>query len=118
MKSCATPADSGRASPSASRNPSTTGASRASGRSRTRRRSNGSLNRGHRPQPRLGSLAALLAAAGDLVEPGDLALALDPDRVALRQPLDPVPDAVAQLKREVRGGGAHQLAQVLHRGLA
>jgi hypothetical protein len=38
--------------------------------------------------------------------------------VVLRQRLDQLTDAVAQVQREVRGGGAHELADVLDRGLA
>ena len=54
----------------------------------------------------------------DPVEPSDLALALHAGRVVRRQVTHEVVDAVAQLQREVGGGGAHQLAHVLHGRLA
>src|SRR5215210_6752515 len=62
--------------------------------------------------------APALRAEGELLEPGDLPLALHAGRVIGRQATDQVGDPVAQVKREVRGGGAHQLAHVLERRLA
>src|SRR4030095_13940500 len=57
--------------------------------------------------------AAPLGAVGDAVQPRDLALALDPRRVSLGQPVNERVDPVAQMEREVRRGGVHQLAHVL-----
>src|SRR6185436_8725917 len=61
----------------------------------------------------LARLAAHLAHVGDALEAGDLALALEPGRVVGRKAADERGDAVAQLQREVRGRGAHELAHVL-----
>src|SRR5690606_35641562 len=61
---------------------------------------------------------APLGAARDLLEPRDLALALDARRVVLRQAGDEVADAVADLEREVGGRGPDELVDVLDGGLA
>ena len=64
-----------------------------------------------RPMP---SVAARVAAVlGELFELGDLALAFEPRRVVGRQRLDQAADAVADLQREVGGGGAGEGADVL-----
>ena len=55
-----------------------------------------------------------LAREAQAHEPLDLALALDAGGMVGRQRRDQLGDAVAQLQGEVRGGGAHQLADVLH----
>ena len=60
---------------------------------------------------------ALLGAERELVEPGDLALALTPCRVLGWKAGDEDPDPVADLKREVRRRRAHQLVHVLDGGL-
>src|SRR4051794_25812516 len=73
--------------------------------------------RGQRRQLLLGALAADLAAVAQPLEPGDLALALQSRGMVGGQPLDQPRDAVAQLQREVGGGGAHELAHVLDRDL-
>jgi len=52
------------------------------------------------------------------VEAGDLALALDPGWVTLGQAADQRPDAVADVGREVRGRGTHELTHVLDRRVA
>src|SRR3954447_8797951 len=62
--------------------------------------------------------AAALAAEGDLLEARDLALARHARRVLGGQATDHVPDPVADLQREVRRRGAHELAHVIDRGLA
>src|SRR5205085_12156051 len=49
----------------------------------------------------------------DPVQPWDLTLAFDPGGMLGGQAADQGPDPLAQLEREVRGGGAHQLAHVL-----
>src|SRR5215210_3321030 len=61
---------------------------------------------------------APLRAVRQLVEPSDLPLALDAGGMLGRQALNKVADAVAQLEREVGGGGPHQLAHILHCRLA
>ena len=61
---------------------------------------------------------ALLGAERELVQPRDLALALAPGGVVRREAGDQRPDPVAELKREVRRRGAHQLAHVLDGRLA
>ena len=58
-------------------------------------------------------LAPHLARDGELIEPRDLALAFDPRRVLRGQVRDQRADAFPDLKREMGGGGAHQLAHVL-----
>src|SRR4051794_9280637 len=73
--------------------------------------------RGQRRQLLLGAGAADLAAVAQPLEPGDLALALEPRGMVGGQTLDQSRDAVAQLQREVGGGGAHELAHVLDRDL-
>src|SRR4051794_24787790 len=73
--------------------------------------------RGQRRQRLLGALAAHLAAVTQPLEPGDLALALQSRGMVGGQPLDQPCYAVAQLQREVVGGGAHELAHVLDRDL-
>src|SRR3954447_14130912 len=62
--------------------------------------------------------APALRAPGQPVEPGDLPVALHTGWMLGRQAADQVLDPVAELQREVRGGGAHELAHVLHGGLA
>ena len=64
-------------------------------------------------QPGLGRVPAHLADVRDPVQPRDLSFALDASGMTLRQVLDQVADPAAELQREVRGGGAHQLADVL-----
>src|SRR4051794_4397660 len=59
----------------------------------------------------------LAAVAGELFQPGDLALAFDPGRVAGRQRLDQAADAVADLKCKVGGDGTGEGADVLDRDL-
>lgn len=59
-----------------------------------------------------------LAEVRDPVEANDLSLSLDPGRMTRRQVADQGPDSLAQLKREVWGGGASQLAHVVDRYLA
>src|SRR5579884_2612735 len=63
-------------------------------------------------------MAADLAGVCELVQARDLALPLDPRRMVWRQVADQRPDAVTQLQREVGGGGAHQLADVVDRDLS
>ncbi len=60
-------------------------------------------------------MAPNLTVEGDLIEPRDLALALEPRRMVGRQALDQRPDTGPQLQREVRRRGAHQRAHVLER---
>ena len=60
-------------------------------------------------------LAADLARERDPLEPRDLALALEPGGVVGRQRRDQLADPVAELEREVRGRGAHELAHVVDR---
>src|SRR5436190_17005315 len=60
---------------------------------------------------------ARLPDVGQPVQTGDLALALYPRRVSDRQPADQLGDPVAQLEREVRSGGAHELTYVVDRDL-
>src|SRR5438270_13532580 len=71
-----------------------------------------------RLQSRLGLVAANLSDVGNLVEASDLSLPLYPCRMAGRQVADQSPDSLAQLQREVRSRGAHQLAHVIDRDLA
>jgi hypothetical protein len=47
------------------------------------------------------------------VEPDNLTLSLEPRGVTGGQVADQPADSLAQLEREVRGGGAHQLADVV-----
>src|SRR5262245_21476328 len=132
IRSCTSPVDSGRSrSPSSSSQPSgaTSARSRASGSRSGSARSMPSS--GDMPLRRLGSAAAearqalpvrldgaaALRAERDLLEPGDLPLALDPGRVIGREAADQVLDAVAQLEGEVGGRRAHQLPHVLDSGL-
>src|SRR5215218_3479671 len=61
--------------------------------------------------------ARLAAVLGKLFEAGNLALAFDPGGVLCRQRRDQAADAVADLQREVRGGGAGERADVLGRDL-
>src|SRR4051812_31206381 len=60
---------------------------------------------------------AVLAGVAEALEPRDLALALEARRVIGRQRRDQRGDPVAQLQREVRRRGAHELAHVLDRDL-
>src|SRR5829696_6355137 len=73
--------------------------------------------RGERALAVLEALAADLAGDAEALEPGDLELAEAAGGVVLREPGDQLADAVAQLQGEVRGGGAHQLADVVDRHL-
>ena len=57
--------------------------------------------------------ARVAAVLGQVLEPGDLALAFEPGGVAGGQRLDQAADPVADLQREVRGGGAGEGADVL-----
>src|SRR5919112_993925 len=82
---------------------------------RRRRRLGG--DGGQRRQALLGLDAADLAGVAEPRQARDLALALDPRRVTLGQPLDEPRDAVADLEREVRRRGAHELAHVVDRDL-
>jgi hypothetical protein len=66
-----------------------------------------------RLEPGLGWVPADLADERDLVQPRDLALALDPRRVISGQTADQRSDPLAQLQREVGGRSAHELAHVL-----
>src|SRR5947209_7471230 len=66
-----------------------------------------------RVEPGLGRMAANLAGERDPVQARDLPLALGSGRMIGRQAADQGPDPLAQLEREVRGRGAHQLAHVL-----
>src|SRR5207248_8847914 len=71
-----------------------------------------------RLEPRLGGMSAYFTNERQLVEPLDLALALDPGRMARREVPDQGADPPPELKREVGRRGAHQLADVLDRDLA
>src|SRR4051794_24172081 len=103
--------------------PACSGASRYSAASRGRTRSAApaavALTAGLPVQARerafavLARLAADLAHVGDALEPRDLALALEAGRVVGRKAADECGDAIAQLQREVRRRGAHELAHVL-----
>ena len=75
------------------------------------------VQRGQRHDALLVGGAADLAGEAQRPQAGDLALALDPGRVILRQARDQPGDAVAELQREVRRRGAHELADVLDRDL-
>src|SRR5215207_1585250 len=66
-----------------------------------------------RPLAVLALLPADLAGERDPLEPRDLALALNPRGVLRRERGDQLADAVAQLEGEVRGGRAHELADVV-----
>src|SRR5215203_2688334 len=68
---------------------------------------------GQRALAVLALLAADLARERDPLQPRDLPLAFDARRIPRRQRRDQLADPVAQLKREVRRRGAHQLAHVL-----
>src|SRR5215207_11279905 len=59
--------------------------------------------------------ARVAAVLGELLEAGDLTLAFAPGGVLGRQRLDQAADAVADLQREVGGGGAGEGADVLRR---
>ena len=61
--------------------------------------------------------AAELAREAQLLQARDLALALDPGGMVRGQRGDQPGDAVADLQREVRRRGAHQLADVVDRDL-
>src|SRR5215218_2439443 len=61
------------------------------------------------------SAAGLATVLGQLFELGNPALAFQPGRVRGRQGLDQAADAVADLQREVGGGGAGEGADVLGR---
>src|SRR6266540_505479 len=89
-------------------------AGRPAGAARLRRVA---VQRGQRDDAVLVRVAAELAGDAQLVEARDLALALDPGGVVLGQRGDQSGDAVADLQREVRRRGAHQLADVVDRDL-
>src|SRR4051794_34504301 len=72
---------------------------------------------GKRPLAVLARLAADLADVGDALEPRDLALAFEPGGMVGLEAADEGGDAVAELQREVRRRGAHELAHVLDRDL-
>ncbi len=81
----------------------------------------GRFGRGHagqRREARLGLVSADLARERDPVEPRDLALALDAGGMVGWETADQRLDPLAQLQREVRGRGAHQLTNVLDGHLA
>jgi hypothetical protein len=59
-----------------------------------------------------------LAREGETVQASDLPLALDPRRVLGREVADQGAEPLADLEREVRGGGSHQLAHVVNCDLA
>src|SRR5258707_1156832 len=61
--------------------------------------------------------AGITAVLGEVFEAGDRALAFESGGVLGRQRLDQAADTVADLEREVRGGGAGQGADVLRRDL-
>src|SRR3954454_22427843 len=134
IRSCAGPVVTGESAPSRSRYPAREARAGSAGRS------SGSSSASARSTPASSAASAIaLGGAGRVVdqrgegievvgligvradlagvaqpdEPLDLALALDAGRVILGQPRDEVDDAVAQLQREVRGGGAHERPHVL-----
>lgn len=74
--------------------------------------------RGQRGEPVFGRMPANLTCVGDPVQAGNLALALDPGRVTGGELADQGADALAQLEGEVRSGGAHELADIVHSDLA
>ena len=82
-----------------------------------RRRHRAGGDRRQRRQPLLALDAADLAGVAELRQARDLALALDAGGVAGRQAGDQPRDAVADLQREVRRRGAHELADVVERDL-
>jgi hypothetical protein len=63
------------------------------------------------------ALAARLALKAQPLQARDLSFAFAARRVPGREGGDQLPNARAQLQREVRRRGAHQLAHVLHRHL-
>ena len=77
----------------------------------------GSGRRAHAAGPQwevIPSRAARVAAVlGEILEPGDLPFAFEPGRVAGGKGLDQAADPVADLQREVGGGGPAQGADVL-----
>jgi hypothetical protein len=70
-----------------------------------------------RLEPGFGLLAADLSDVCEPIEASDLALSLDARGVPGRQTSDQRADSLAQLKREMRSRGAHQLANVVDRHL-
>src|SRR5262249_22265668 len=62
-------------------------------------------------------LPGLAAVLGQVLEPGDLAFAFDPGRVALGERRDQAADPVSDLQREVGDDGAGEGADVLRRQL-
>ncbi len=73
------------------------------------------VDRRHRAHAGLRVRAADLAREAEPREAGDLELPETARRVVGRQVLDEPGDPVAQLEREVRGRGAHELAHVVDR---
>src|SRR4029079_15438992 len=69
--------------------------------------------RTQRPLALLLGLAPPLAAEAEALEPRDLLFAVQARGIVGRQRADQRADAVAQLQREVRRRGAHQLAHVV-----
>lgn len=65
----------------------------------------------------VGALAARLAFEAQAFQAGDLAFPFHLCRVSGGKVRDQLRDAFAQLQCEVGGGGAHQLAHILHRHL-
>jgi len=63
-------------------------------------------------------MPAGLSGEGQLVQAGDLPLTLHAGRMVSRQVADQLADPLAELEGEVRGGGAHELAHIVHRDLA
>src|ERR1051325_11138376 len=61
--------------------------------------------------------ARVAAVVGEGLEPRDRLLPLDPRRVVGGQRLDQAADAIADLEREVGGGGPGEGADVLRRDL-
>src|SRR3954454_2539436 len=133
----APPVISGSPPPRRSITPSCTGASRSDRSSSGRTRSAGvksfvatpeggvarkdltplAVQAGKRPLAVLARLAAALADVGDALEPRDLALAFEPGGMVGLEAADEGGDAVAELQRELRRRGAHELAHVLDRDL-
>lgn len=73
--------------------------------------------RRQRPLALVPALAARLAFEAQAFQAGDLAFPFHSCRMPGGEGRDQLRDAFAQLQREVRGGGAHQLAYILHRHL-
>src|SRR6266540_3284868 len=122
IRLCAAPVDS-RSSPSRSRYPARSSLARAAASgvnsSRTRPIASswsppGAVMPSVRRRGAGTDAARLPGVTGQLREPLDVTLALDPRRVVRRQTVDQATDPVADLEREVRGGGPRERADVLH----